>query len=484
MHIKGCGVGVRTMHRMSLRRWSVEHARFLESVWRAFQLVLPRARRLVQWAGPARAERLVRPLERTLKGLFFECRMCGLCTLSASGMACPLNCPKRHRNGPCGGVRPDGSCESDPGMRCVWLDAGDGASRMRDRSRFTIPQPPVDYALEGSSTWIRTILEKNPVTREIQIPADERPVSGPFEAACRAGRFVVTAEITPPDSADGEQFLTRARPLRALVDALNVTDGAGAHCHMSSLAAAALLARDGHQPVFQIACRDRNRIAMQADIVGAAALGVANLLCVTGDHVRTGDHPQARAVFDLDAVSLLEVARGMRDGGTYASGRKLAARPNLFLGATANPFAPPYEERVDNLERKLAAGAQFIQSQYCLDVPRLEAFLARVCSRGLEGRFHLIVGTGPLVSARLARWMIEHVPGVHIPEALVRRLEQAADPVREGVRLCVETIQQLRTLRGVAGVHLIAHRREHLIAEIIDRASLRRDHEGERTAAA
>jgi len=470
------------MHRMSLRRWSVEHARFLEALWRVFQRVLPRLRRLVEWAGPARAERLLRPLERSLKGLFFECRMCGQCTLSASGMACPMNCPKRHRNGPCGGVRADGGCETEPAMRCVWLDAADGASRMRDRSRFTLPQPPVDHALEGTSTWVRTILggsqeEKETVFRE-------RPPSGPFEAACRSGRFVVTAEVTPPDSANGVDLLTRARPLRGLVDAINLTDGAGAHCHMSSLAAAALLARDGHEPVVQIACRDRNRIAMQADIVGAAALGIANLLCITGDHVRTGDHPQARPVFDLDAVSLLEVARGMRDAGVYASGRKLAARPNLFLGATANPFAPPYEERVDNLERKLAAGAQFIQTQYCLDVPRLEAFLERVRDRGLEGRFHLIVGTGPIVSARLARWMLAHVPGVLIPEELLRRLEQAADPVREGVRICVETVERLRALRGVAGVHLIAHRREHLIAEIIERASLRRDHEGKRTALA
>jgi 5,10-methylenetetrahydrofolate reductase len=470
---------------MSLRRWSVEHSRFLEALWRALQHVLPRIRRLAEWACPERAERLLRPVERALKGLFFECRMCGECLLSASGMACPMNCPKRHRNGPCGGVRADGGCEVDPAMRCVWLDAGDGASRMRDRARFTLPQPPVDHALEGSSTWVRTILRGNPATKaKAQTPAEARPASGPFESACRSGRFVVTAEVTPPDSADGEELLARARPLRGLLDAINVTDGAGAHCHMSSLAAAALLAREGHQPVFQIACRDRNRIAMQADIIGAAALGIRNLLCITGDHVRTGDHPQARPVFDLDAVSLLEVARGMRDAGTYASGRKLGTRPDLFLGATANPFAPPYEERVANLERKLAAGAQFIQTQYCLDVPRLEQFLERVRSRGLEGRFHLIVGTGPLVSARTARWMAANVPGVHIPEALVRRLEQAADPVREGVRICVETIERLRSLRGVAGVHLMAHRREPLIAEIIDRASLRRNHEGKRTAAA
>jgi 5,10-methylenetetrahydrofolate reductase len=466
---------------MSLRRWSVEHARFLEAVWKLFERLLPRLAPLVAWAGPARAERVVRPLERTLKGLLFECHMCGQCALSTSGMACPMNCPKRHRNGPCGGVRADGTCETEPAMRCVWLDAGEGAARMRER--VTAPQPPLDYAREGSSAWVRAILRKEEIVTR-QAPFAERPPSGPFEAACRAGHFVVTAEVTPPDSADPEEFLARARPLRGLLDAVNVTDGAGAHCHMSSLAAATLLARDGHQPVFQMACRDRNRIAMQADIVGAAALGISNLLCITGDHVRTGDHPQARPVFDLDAVSLLEVARGMRDAGTYASGRKLAAPPALFLGAAANPFAPPFEARVDNLERKLAAGAQFIQTQYCLDLERLEQFLERVRSRGLEGRFRLIVGTGPILSPRTARWMLEHVPGVHIPEALLARLERAADPAREGVRLCVEMIQRLRGLRGVAGVHLIAHRREALIAEIIDRASLRRDHEGKRTAVA
>jgi len=467
---------------MSLRRWSVEHARFLEALWQVFARLLPRLRRLVEWIGPARAERLLRPLERSLKGLLFECRMCGGCTLSAGGMACPMNCPKCHRNGPCGGVRPDGGCEIEPALRCVWLEALDGASRMRDPSGISRPQAPVDHSLEGTSAWLRTIVGND--AREDAAPPAERRASGAFERACRSGRFLVTAEITPPDSANAEDLLARARPLRGLVDAINLTDGAGAHCHMASLAAAALLARDGHEPVFQVACRDRNRIAIQADIMGAAALGIANVLCITGDHVAAGDHPQARPVFDLDSVSLLELARRMRDAGTYASGRKLATPPNLFLGATVNPFAPPYEARVANLERKLAAGARFIETQYCLDVPRLEAFLRRVRESGLEGRFHLIVGTGPIVSVRLARWMLAHVPGVHIPESVMRRLERASDPLREGVRICVETIQRLRELDGVAGVHLMAHRREQLIAEIVERASLRRDHEGKRTAVA
>ncbi|HEY5899530.1 MAG TPA: methylenetetrahydrofolate reductase C-terminal domain-containing protein [Burkholderiales bacterium] len=467
---------------MSLRGWSVKHARLFESLWRVFERLLPKARPLVQWAGPARAERLLRPIERALKRLFFECRMCGRCALSASGMSCPMNCPKQHRNGPCGGVRADGGCEIQPAMRCVWLDSLDGAAHMRDGSGIARAQPAVDFSLEGTSAWVRKILEA-PLPAVEPSPARRGPVSG-FERACLSGRFVVTAEITPPDSADGAELLKRAEPLRGAVDAINVTDGAGAHCHMSSLAASALLAADGHEPIFQISCRDRNRIAMQGDILGAAALGLSNLLCITGDHTAVGDHPQAKSVFDLDAVTLLEAARRMRDAGSFASGRKLGVAPRLFLGATMNPFAPPHEARVANLERKLAAGAQFIETQYCLDVPQLERFLARMRERGLEGRFHLIVGTGPIVSARLARWMLQHVPGMHIPQALIARLERAADPVREGVRICVETVERLRELRGVAGVHLMAHRREHLIAEIIELASLRRQHEGTETAPA
>jgi methylenetetrahydrofolate reductase (NADPH) len=467
---------------MSLRRWSVEHARFLEALWRVFERLLPKLRPLVQWAGRERAERLLRPVERSVKRLFFECRMCGRCGLSASGMSCPMNCPKQHRNGPCGGVRADGSCEIQPGLRCVWLDSMDGAARMRDAGGLRRPQPAVDFSLEGTSAWLRRVLETPAAQDEPSPPA--RAPSSAFERACRSGRFVVTAEITPPDSADGHELLERAEPLRGLVDAINITDGAGAHCHMSSLAASALLAANGHEPIFQISCRDRNRIAMQADILGAAALGLGNLLCITGDHTAVGDHPQAKSVFDLDAVSLLDAARHMRDAGSFASGRKLAMAPRLFLGATVNPFAPPYEARVANLERKLAAGAQFIETQYCLDVARLAAFLDRVRECGLEGRFHLLVGTGPIVSVRLARWMLAHVPGIHIPPALIRRLEGAADPVREGVRICVETVQRLRELRGVAGVHLMAHRREPLIGEIIDLASLRREHEGRPAALA
>jgi 5,10-methylenetetrahydrofolate reductase len=248
---------------------------------------------------------------------------------------------------------------------------------------------------------------------------------------------------------------------------------------MSSLAASALLAADGYEPVFQIACRDRNRIAMQGDILGAAALGVRNLLAVTGDGVGNGDHPQARPVFDLDSVSLLQVARGLRDGGAYASGRKVSARPDLFLGATINPFAPPFAERIVNLEKKVAAGAQFVQTQYCFDPEMLEAFMRGVRARGIDRRCHILVSVGPLPSARTARWMLAHVPGVYIPEHILHRLEQSPDQKREGTKICVELIRALRRMEGIAGVHVMAHRNENLVPEILRESGLT----GERNAA-
>ena len=459
----------------AVRLWSVRHAGALERVYDLFMRLAPKLRPGVAMLGRQRAERLILPVERIIKGGFFDCRLCGQCTLSSSGMACPMNCPKQIRNGPCGGVSPDGGCEVDPGMRCVWLEALDGAGRMAAAAKFANLQPPADHRLSGSSAWVRAIVgEDVPPIAGAKAPPGGDIEPGTLEIACRSGRFVVTAELSPPDSADPADMVKRAAPFRGLVDAINVTDSAGANCHMSSLAASALLVRDGYEPVFQTACRDRNRIAIQADLVGAAALGIRNLLAITGDGVANGDHPQARPVFDLDAVSLLGIARGLRDHGQYASGRPVSPRPRLFLGATVNPFAPPYAERVRNFEKKVSAGAQFVQTQYCFDLPRIESFLREARARGLDRRCRILVGVGPVMSARTARWMMAHVPGVHIPEDIVHRLEQAADPRREGLLICVEIIRSLRTMEGVAGVHIMAHRNEHLVPQILEQAGLLR----------
>ncbi|MBM3571562.1 MAG: methylenetetrahydrofolate reductase [Alphaproteobacteria bacterium] len=290
---------------------------------------------------------------------------------------------------------------------------------------------------------------------------------GRLERVLRAGRFAVTAELNPPDSADPQDVYERARPLSEVCDAINATDASGAHCHMSSIAICALLTRAGYAPVLQISCRDRNRIAIQGDVLGAAAMGVANILCLTGDGVQAGDHPQAKPVFDFDSMSLLAAIETMRKHGHFLSGRKLTTRPAVFLGAAENPFAPPLNFRPLRLAKKVAAGAQFIQTQYCFDLAVFERFMARVRDMGLHQKVFILAGVGPLASARAARWMREHVPGVHIPEHVIKRMEGAQNQKREGRAICVDMIRQIREIPGVAGVHVMAYRQEELVSEII-----------------
>jgi methylenetetrahydrofolate reductase (NADPH) len=298
------------------------------------------------------------------------------------------------------------------------------------------------------------------------LPGHSSP--GRFERVIRAGAFAVTAELAPPDSADPEDVYARARVFDGRVDAINATDGSGANCHMSSVAVCALLTRIGYSPVLQISCRDRNRIAIQGDILGGAAMGVANVLCLTGDGVQAGDHPQAKPVFDLDCMSLLTIARRLRDEGQFESGRALTSRPKMFLGAVENPFAPPYDVRPVRLAQKIAAGAQFIQTQYCFDLPLLRQFMTAMADLGLLDSVFILVGVGPLPSAKTAEWLRRHVAGVHIPDDVIRRLAGAANQRAEGRRLCIEFIQQIREIKGVSGVHVMAYRQEEAVAEVID----------------
>jgi methylenetetrahydrofolate reductase (NADPH) len=297
---------------------------------------------------------------------------------------------------------------------------------------------------------------------------------GRFERVLRAGGFAVTTELAPPDSADPEDVYKRARVFDGYVDAINATDGSGANCHMSSLAVCSLLTRVGYAPIMQISCRDKNRIAIQGDILGGAAMGVCNMLCLTGDGVQAGDHPQAKAVFDLDSVSLLDIARELRDGHRFQSGRKVTFSPRVFFGAAENPSALPHAWRAQRLAKKIAAGAQFIQTQYCYDLPLLRAFMEQVEALGLLGSVFILAGVGPLRSAKTAEWMRQHVPGMHVPDAIVARLAGAADQAREGRNLCIELIQSIREIRGISGVHVMAYRQEESVPEIVDRSGILR----------
>jgi len=288
----------------------------------------------------------------------------------------------------------------------------------------------------------------------------------------RSGKFAVTAELNPPDSADPDDVYEAARPLGDVADALNATDASGANCHMSSIGICSLLTRVGYGTVYQISCRDRNRIAIQGDVLGAAAMGVRNVLCLTGDGVGVGDQPGAKAVFDFDSLSLLRAIKMMRDQGCFLSGRKIKQPPKLFLGAAENPCIPPYEWRPERLAKKIEAGAEFIQTNYIYDVPLFEKFMARARDLGLDSRVFILAGVGPLASAKAARWMRTNVPGIHIPDDVIKRMEGAKKPGEEGKRLCIELIQQLREIKGVAGVHVMAYRREHLVSEIVQESGV------------
>ncbi len=295
---------------------------------------------------------------------------------------------------------------------------------------------------------------------------------GRFERVLRAGGFAITTELAPPDSADPEEVYKRARVFDGYVDAINATDGSGANCHMSSIAVCALLTRVGYAPIMQISCRDKNRIAIQGDILGGAAMGVCNMLCLTGDGVQAGDHPQAKPVFDLDCVSLLDIARTLREDHHFQSCRKITFAPRVFLGAAENPSALPHAWRAQRLAKKAAAGAQFIQTQYCYDLPLLAAFMEQIEALGLLDQVFILAGVGPLRSAKTAEWMRKNVAGMHVPDALIARLAGAKDQAREGRNICIELIQAIREIRGISGVHIMAYRQEESVAEIVERSGI------------
>jgi 5,10-methylenetetrahydrofolate reductase len=322
---------------------------------------------------------------------------------------------------------------------------------MTDETRNRPPQP-----------------DENPLG--IDMPLEPQPGHsslGRLERILKRGEFAVTTELNPPDSANPAEVYERVAVFDGWVDAINAVDASGANCHMSSVGICALLTRMGYAPVMQISCRDKNRIAIQGDVLGAAAMGVSNVLCLTGDGVQAGDQPGAKPVFDLDCMSLLETVRTMRDEQKFLSGRKLTSPPNVFLGAAINPFAPPYDFRPHRLAKKIEAGAQFVQSQYCFDVPMFREYMKRVRDMGLHEKCYIMCGVGPLASAKTAKWIRSNVPGIHIPDAVIKRLEGAEKQKEEGKRLCIDIINEVKEIEGVSGIHVMAYRQEEFVAEIV-----------------
>ena len=288
------------------------------------------------------------------------------------------------------------------------------------------------------------------------------------------GKFAVTAECGPPKGADPKAVLKKAELLREKVDAVNVTDNQTAIVRISSLAACSLLRSAGLDPVLQVVVRDRNRIALQSDILGASAIGIRNVLCLSGDHQAFGNQPQAVGVFDLDSIQLVNVVKTMRDEGTILGGEALSKAPDLFIGAAANPFADPLQFRAVRLAKKVHAGADFIQTQCIYNLDRFEEWVTLARDKGLTEEVFILGGVTPLKSSGMARYMKNKVAGMDVPDAIIERMEGVPKERQreEGIKICVETIQQLKEIQGVKGVHIMAIEWEEAVGEIVERAEL------------
>jgi methylenetetrahydrofolate reductase (NADPH) len=287
--------------------------------------------------------------------------------------------------------------------------------------------------------------------------------------ACRldSGRFTITAELVPPVSSDPADVLARAAPLKGLATAVNVTDGAGARAHLSSLVAAHILLANGIEPILQMTCRDRNRIALQSDLLGALALGLRNVLIISGDHPKAGDQPAAKPVFDLDSTGLLRLATQISRARRLSSGTPVRGPTPLFLGAAALPVDPPEDWLPADLVAKAEAGARFIQTQFCMDMAVVRRWIGRLRELGVTRDLKVLVGVAPIASARSARWMRARLFGTIIPETLIERLDKAENPRREGVRICVELLHELQEMPDIAGAHIMAPQNPAAIPEVI-----------------
>jgi len=293
-----------------------------------------------------------------------------------------------------------------------------------------------------------------------------------LEKVLESGRFAVTAEAGPPKGTSPAVVQRKGEQLRHCCDAVNVTDNQTAIVRMSSLAGCVLLKSQGVDPVMQMVCRDRNRIAIQSDVLGAVALGIGNILCLSGDHQKFGNHPTAKNVFDIDSIQLIQVLKNMRDDKKFICDEDISGEVPMYIGAAANPFADPFEFRVARLAKKVRAGADFIQTQAIYDVPKCREWMQMVRDRGIDEQVHILGGVIPIRAVGMARYMQQYVSGVSVPDEIITRMEDAKEAREEGVKICLEIIEQLKEIPGVHGIHIMAVAWESIVPEIVERAGL------------
>ncbi len=446
--------------------------------------------------------------ERMVKGPMFGCRMCGNCLLQETAFICPMECPKGARNGPCGGSTSE-YCYVDETRPCIWYKIYNRSFALGREDKLLEVLPPLDWDQVGTETWgdvvkqireigvgkvVRAMFSRDPVRRaenwdaifypvrqpewwqgdaEYHPPAYEEPLSE-LERRLKAGEFVVTAEVAPPMSTATGKLCRNVEMVRPYVAAVNFTDNPSATARMSSLACSTLAFQNGAEPVLQIAARDRTRTGLQSEAIGASALGIRNVLCLSGDHSRMGPPPQGRAdVIDIDSIQMLWMLRRMRDEGRYLDGRKIKFPPKLFLGAAAAPFASEPRFQALREHKKVNAGAQFFQTNLVYDPDGLEVWLNELAKRDILDKVYILIGITPLKTLKMAEYMHNEVPGVFIPEPLLKRLEAAGDGVaEEGVAIALELIEAIKGKQGVDGIHIMAVGWEEIVPRIVTEAGL------------
>ena len=436
-------------------------------------------------------KRILALTERVVKGPLFGCRMCGNCLLQETAFICHMACPKGLRNGPCGGVN-NGWCYVDPSRRCAWDLIYERSRRMHREHKLLEVLPPVDWDRAGTETWGEVVqTARRAGLRNIFLPSgrkgktlssalDEqlfRPIRQPawwkgdseyhppaaaepqsaLERELRSGRFVITAEVTPPLTASTARLKEKIQLVKPYVSAVNFTDGSSAVPRMSSAACSAVAASVGADPVMQISARDNNRNSLQSQAIGANAIGVHNILCLSGDSPRIGPRPRSNMnIVDIDSVQMLWILRRMRDEGIYLDGREIKNRPQLFLGAAAAPFALDPALQAMRIMKKVNAGAQFLQTNLVFDPDSLDPWLEQLDKLGLLDKVFILAGISPVKTLKLARYLHDNIPGVKIPAAVMKRLADAGDRfAEESLAVTAENLLKLKAKKGISGVHIM-----------------------------
>ncbi len=454
--------------------------------------------------------RLLEFVERTVKGPMFGCRMCGNCLLQETAFICSMECPKGIRNGPCGGSTPE-HCYIDETRPCVWYKIYDRAFRMGRQEILLEVLPPLDWEKVGGETWgdvvaqVRKVgtgkffgglLSGDPAKRTVawdsvfqpvrqpewwqgdsqyHAPAYTEPVSE-LERRLKAGEFVVTAEVAPPLTTATNKLIKNIELVKQYSSAINFTDCPSATPRMSSWACSTFCIQNGGEPVMQIAARDRTRVSLQAEVLGATALGVRNILCLSGDSMKLSPGPRGRMdVVDLDSVQMLWILRRMRDEGKYLDGRSIKFPPKFFLGAAASPFASDPKFQALREHKKINAGAQFFQTNLVYDPEGLEIWLNELEKRNILDKVYILAGITPLKSLKVAQYMKNEVPGVFVPDVLIKRMEAAGDGAEEeGVKISLEIIEKIRKYPQIHGIHIMAVGWEEIVPRIVTEAGLQR----------